>query len=129
MLLLHKFLSFSSQVGYGKVPGVGASQPPPPPGRTSASGVDAIYNIKADQQRYVPYPVPGGAQGSGPGGPSVHHHHPGGDVAAAAGQTILTTFSPSGNVPVSPVLASMHSYGPPLMDGAPAHDEMDGHLV
>lgn len=117
------------KVGYGKVPGVGASQPPPPPGRTSASGVDAIYNIKADQQRYVPYPVPGGAQGSGPGGPSVHHHHPGGDVAAAAGQTILTTFSPSGNVPVSPVLASMHSYGPPLMDGAPAHDEMDGHLV
>lgn len=116
------------KVGYGKVPGVGASQPPPPPGRTSASGVDAIYNIKADQQRYVPYPVPGGAQGSGPGGPSVHHH-PAGDVAAAAGQTILTTFSPSGNGPVSPVLASMHSYGPPLMDGAAAHDEMDGHLV
>ncbi|KAK8779720.1 hypothetical protein V5799_018940 [Amblyomma americanum] len=116
---------------YGKVPGVGSSHPPPPPGRTSASGLDAIYNIKADQQRYVPYPVPGGGGGpaAGPGGASVAvHHHPA-DAAAAAGQTILTTFSPSTNVPVSPVLASMHSYGPPLMDGAATHDEMDGHLV
>lgn len=116
-------------VGYGKVAGVGSSHPPPPPGRTSASGVDAIYNIKADQQRYASFPVAGGAP-SGPGGASVavHHHH---QSEAAAGQPILSTFSPSSTngIPVSPVLASMHSYGPPLMDGAATHDEMDGHLV
>lgn len=109
---------YEDKVAYGKVPGCTA-HPPPPPGRTSASGVDAIYNIKAEQQRYVPFPVSSGA-----GAVAVHHQ------ADPSGQPILSTFSPSSNAPISPVLASMHSYGPPLMDGAvTVRDEMDGHLV
>lgn len=108
------------KVAYGKVPGVvGPAHPPPPPGRTAASGVDAIYNIKAEQQRYVPFPVPGG----GASAVAVHHQ------ADPSGQPILSTFSPTSNASLSPVLASLHSYGPPLMDGPVVHDEMDGHLV
>ncbi|CAN7984404.1 unnamed protein product [Ixodes hexagonus] len=102
-----------------KVRVVGPPHPPPPPGRTAASGVDAIYNIKAEQQRYVPFPMPGG----GAGAVSVHHQ------ADPSGQPILSTFSPTSNASLSPVLASLHSYGPPLMDGPVGHDEMDGHLV
>lgn len=97
---------------YGKVPGAGPA-PPPPPGRTSASGVDTVYNINGDQQRYVPFPVSGGNV-------AVHHQ------TDPSGQPVLSTFSPSSNASMSPVLATMHNYGPPLMDGA---GNVDGHLV
>ncbi|XP_064471878.1 nephrin-like isoform X2 [Ornithodoros turicata] len=100
------------KVAYGKVSG-GGPAPPPPPGRTSASGLDTVYNINTEQQRYVPFPVSGSNV-------AVHHQ------TDLSGQPVLSTFSPSSNASMSPVLASMHNYGPPLVDGP---GEMDGHLV
>lgn len=83
--------------------------PPPPPGRTAASGAEVHYTPGTDERRYVPYPPSGTSSKPSPALSTFNPH--------LQGSPLHSTPNPCNHMSPGPA------------EGAIVHSEMDGHLV